>query len=199
MERLLKLLEHELNHLPDGPGLAELLEASELMRFANGDVIIRSGRVVRDVFIVNTGIVRFADVADDRDRTFGFALPGSIFTSKYSFVMNQPSYYQVTACCDTTVVRIDYDTFWTYVRRYPALAIWMLEYAYGEMFFQEYKNSKVFNGTAKERFVRQLADRPEIINTVPQKFIASYLGITPEYYCQIKREYLRGKLGGCRK
>lgn len=199
MDHLLQLLERELGHLPQGDGLLELLDASELKKFSTNDIIIKSGRVVRDVFIVNTGIVRFADVTDDKDRTFGFALPGSIFSSKYSFVMNRPSYYQVTACCDTSVIQIPYNIFWAHVKRYPALAIWLLEYAYGEMFFQEYKNSQVFNGTAKERFIRQLGDRPEIINSVPQKYIASYLGITPEYYCQIKRDYLLGRLPGIKK
>lgn len=194
MEQLLKLLEKELGYLPDGPGLRELLQSGERIKCYTGDILIEPGDINPDIYIVKSGILRFVDMNGVKERTFAFALPGSIVMSKYSFVMHKPSYYQVMTCCPTTVVRIPYDKFWECVNTYPSLAIWMLHYAYGELYYQEYKNSEVFNGTAKERFVRQLADRPEILSKVPQKIIASYLGIAPEYYCSIKREYLMGNI-----
>lgn len=67
----------------------------------------------------------------------------------------------------------------------------MLHYAYGELFFQEYKNASVINGSARERYKKMLGDRPYIIEKVPQRIIASYLGITPEYFSKLKREYLK--------
>lgn len=48
----------------------------------------------------------------------------------------------------------------------------------------------ITNGDAKERFMTILNDRPEIIQLVPQKIIASYLGMTPEYYSYIKRKVM---------
>lgn len=199
MEKLLELLKNEMGHLPDGPGMTELLSAGTLVSYPAGGILIDTGRVNRDVFIVADGIVRFVDMNGDKERTFAFAMPGTVFMSKYSFVMGKPSYYQVMACCESHVLQIPYDSYWDCVSRYPALALWMLQYAHGELYYQEYKNSEVFNGTAKERFVRQLADRPEILTRVPQKIIASYLGISPEYYCAIKREYFTGKMSKIKK
>lgn len=193
MKQLLQLLEKELGHLPEGPGMDQLLAAGQLVEYRAHDILIEAGDVNRDVFIVNSGIIRFVDMDGRKERTFAFALPGTIFMSKYSFVMDKPSYYQISACCECSVLRISYKDFWDCIDRYPSLAKWMLQYAYGELFFQEYKNSEVFNGTAKERFVRLLVDRPEILIKVPQKIIASYLGVTPEYYCVVKRNWLKKK------
>lgn len=190
MEQLLKLLEKELGYLPESAGLKELLQAGERIKCYTGDILIEPGEVNPDIFIVKSGILRFVDMNGVKERTYAFALPGNIVTSKYSFVKHQPSYYQVMTCVPSTVIRIPHAIFWEKVEQYPDLALWMLKYAFNELYLQEYKNCEVFNGTAKERFMRQLKDRPDILAKVPQKIIASYLGIAPEYYCSIKREYL---------
>ena len=65
----------------------------------------------------------------------------------------------------------------------------MLRYAYGELFYQKQKNPAVQNGSARERYQNMFGDRPEIIEKVPQKIIASYLGVTPEYFSRLKKEY----------
>jgi len=49
----------------------------------------------------------------------------------------------------------------------------------------------VHNGTAADRYRRMLADRPEITDRVPQKMVASYLGVTPEYLSKLKRDYFK--------
>lgn len=56
------------------------------------------------MYIVKEGILRLTDMNGDRERTFAFGLPGTVFVSKYSFVRQLPSYYQVEACCDSVVL-----------------------------------------------------------------------------------------------
>ena len=65
-------------------------------------------------------------------------------------------------------------------------AKWSLHIAQEELFYQERKNM-VINGNAKERFDAMIKNRPEIMRHVQQKIIASYLGITPQYLCRLKR------------
>ncbi len=190
-DKLKQLLHDELGYLPEGEGIDAMLQRGELQTFQAGDVVIEMDRYCPDVFIVRDGIVRFTDMDSMRERTFAFALPGTIFMSKHSFVMHRPSYYSVEACCETQLLRISHSDFWDLVGKYHELALYMLHYAYGEMFFQEHKNASVINGSARERYKKMLGDRPYIIEKVPQRIIASYLGITPEYFSKLKREYLK--------
>jgi CRP-like cAMP-binding protein len=191
-EKLKLLLKDELGFLPNGEAMDRLLERGNMEHFTRGDIIIEKGRKCADIFIMADGIIRFVDYDGDRERTFAFALPGTIFMSKHSFAMNLPSYYQVEACCETALLRIRKDDFWEVLGENRDLAIWMLHYAYGELFFQEHKNAVVHNGSAADRYRSMLGDRPMIIEKVPQKIIASYLGVTPEYLSRLKREYLHG-------
>lgn len=189
-EILKKLLHDELGYLPSGEGIDAMFERGQLEKFQAGECVIEMNKYCPDVFIVRDGIVRFTDMDSVRERTFAFALPGTIFMSKHSFVMGQPSYYSVEACCETELLRIRNNDYWDLVEQYHELTLYMLHYAYGELYFQEYKNATVINGTARERYKKMLSDRPYIIEKVPQRIIASYLGITPEYFSKLKREYL---------
>ena len=67
-------------------------------------------------------------------------------------------------------------------------AIWMFHLMMEELFYQEKKNSSVANGPAKDRFETLYRHRPDIIEKVQQKDIASYLGGSPEYLCRFKRK-----------
>lgn len=104
--------------------------------------------------------------------------------------MQLPSYYQVEACCDAELLVISRDDFWSVAEQSHELALWLLRYAHGELFYQEYKNAAIHNGTAAERYRKMMNDRPSIIENVSQKIIASYLGVTPEYLSKLKHEFL---------
>lgn len=192
-EKLKSLLKDELGHLPDDDGLDELFSRGDMLTLSRGDIVIGEGTRCTDVYVVEEGIVRFVDMNGDRERTFSFGLPGTMFFSKHSFVMNMESYYRVEACCHTRLMRVSKGDFWEVVTRHHDLAMWMLQYAYGELFFQEYKNAVVHNGNAAERYRRMIGDRPEIIEKVLQKIIASYLGVTPEYLSKLKRDFLKSR------
>lgn len=188
-DELKQLLEQELGYLP-GCSIDLLLSKGVIKHYHKGGVIIECGKLCDDVFIIKEGIMRFVDMNGDRERTFAFALPGTLFFSKHSFVMSLPSYYQVEACCECELLVISRRDFWQAAEESHELALWLLHYAHGELFYQEYKNSAVHNGTAAERYRKMIADRPAIIKTVSQKIIASYLGVTPEYLSKLKREFL---------
>lgn len=190
-EKLKVLLKNELGYLPANDAIDILIDFGHEVSYSRGDVMIGVGEMVPDVFIVEEGIVRFVDMNGDRERTFGFALAGTVFMSKHSFVMDLPSYYQVEACCESEVLVIKRDDFRRAINESKDLALWMLDYAYGELFYQEHKNKAIHNGTAAERYRSIYADRPEILEKVPQKIIASYLGVTPEYLSKLKRESLK--------
>ncbi|MDE7421528.1 MAG: Crp/Fnr family transcriptional regulator [Muribaculaceae bacterium] len=192
LEEMRALLKKEVGFLPSGPGLDQLLTRAEWLRVDAKYVVIEMGKTCPDVYILKDGIIRVWDFDGEKERTFGFGLPGTIFESKHSFVMHGPSYYQVETCCPSTILRIPEKEFWKTVENDNSFAIFMLHNAYGELYSHEFKESTINNGTARERFEAMLKYRPVILEKVPQKIIASYLGITSEYFSVLKRRFLTG-------
>ncbi|MBD5278062.1 MAG: Crp/Fnr family transcriptional regulator [Bacteroides sp.] len=193
IEAMKRLLHEEVGHLPEGSGLDRLLRNAEWLEVDAKYVVIEMGKTCPDVFMVRDGIIRVWDFDGEKERTFGFGLPGTIFESKHSFVMHGPSYYQVETCCPSVILRIPEREFWDAVASDHSFAIFMLHNAYGELYSHEFKESTINNGTARERFEAMLRYRPVILEKVPQKVIASYLGITSEYFSVLKRRSLKGR------
>ena len=190
IEEMKLLLKEEVGFLPSGPGLDQLLASAEWLRVDDKYVVIEMGKTCPDIYILKDGIIRVWDFDGAKQRTFGFGLPGTIFESKHSFVMHGPSYYQVETCCPSTILRIKENDFWHTVEEDPSFAVFMLHNAYGELYSHEFKESTINNGTAKERFEAMIKYRPVILEKVSQKIIASYLGITSEYFSVLKRRLL---------
>ncbi len=185
IDEMKRLLKEEVGFLPESPGLDYALSNAEWKKVDAKYVIIEMGKTCPDVFIVKDGIIRVWDFDGVKERTFGFGLPGTIFESKHSFVMHGPSYYQVETCCPSTILRIPEKEFWKTVAEDHSFAIFMLHNAYGELYSHEFKESTINNGTARERFEAMLKYRPIILEKVPQKIIASYLGITSAYFSDL--------------
>lgn len=191
--RLKELLRQELGDLPGDDSIDAFLQDGKYRQFRKGEHVISMHSRCSDVLIILDGIVRFVDIDRGSERTISFGMPGTILMSRHSFVMDLPSYYTVEACTQSCLWCTSRENFWKSLKKYPDLCMWMLRYAYAELYYQEYRNANIHNGDARERYRNLIVDRPQIIRNVPQNIIASYLGITPEYLSKLKSEYCREK------
>lgn len=187
MRELKKLLLKECDYEPKEETLDQMLAATEVMNLGSDIEIVSTGEVVRDLFIVKSGIIRSVDMDGDKERTLGFGTAGSIFTSKHSFVKGLPSYYTFETCCPSVIMRLPYAAYRQLLQSNSDFAMWMLHYANEELFLNEVRNSQVSNGSAKERYFALCKARPEILRMVKQRIIASYLRVTPEYLCRLRK------------
>jgi len=191
MDELKKLLNKECDRTLNDEEWDALFALSRERVLKKGEVLIGAGEVNPDIYIVKEGIVRGVDFNGDRERTFCFGLPGTIFNSRFSFYRQLPSYYQIEACCPSVVLQIPRDEYIALTDRNHAFAVWALHYAWYEQFLEEDRESTVHNGKAEERYLYMLKTRPQIVSGVSQQILASYLGISPEYLCRIKARILQ--------
>lgn len=68
-------------------------------------------------------------------------------------------------------------------------ACWMFDLAMGQFYTSE-KKLKYIKGDARERIIAVLKYRPEILEYVSARTLASYIGVTEAYFCRIKKEIL---------
>lgn len=192
LQSIIHLLGNECDYPIRKAIISEFVRGGKPVKLSSGKALINAGQFDDNIYVVAEGIIRFSDMNGETERTFAFGQPGTMFVSKHSFVKGRPSYYQIEACCPTQLLRIPAAHYWKLVETYHEFAIWALHMAQEELFYQEVKHS-VINGDAKERFNSLVKNRPEIMGLVQQKIIASYLGVTPQYYCRLKREAQLGK------
>ena len=162
--------------------------------FKKNAVLLREGEVCRKLFFVAKGIVRFSKFSEGEDRTYAFRVEGTFCLELESFLQKVPSKSTITAIEPTTVLTITYEN----------LQIFYNELRYGDRFgrrvteqafIQVVNLLTTFNsGSPEQRFIRFTMNHKPFIQRIPQYYIASHIGVTPQALCRIKKKLLRKNL-----
>lgn len=151
-----------------------------------GEVLIYGGAKDDSIYFVKEGIMCYRYFDGCKEKTHVFAMPGTMMVSWHSYYMNLPSFYHIEACCDSLVLKLSKNDFDALIDRYHVFAKWISRMLFCQMYFFEMKTS-VIQGSAKERFISLIKNRPEIMEKVQLKIIAEYLGITQSYLSRLKK------------
>ncbi|MGN1264686.1 MAG: Crp/Fnr family transcriptional regulator [Muribaculaceae bacterium] len=190
IQKMKELLADEcLYHLSDNI-MTDFLNQMDIRYYRNKQVLIEEGDIESDIYIVKEGILAEVYLDGVNERCWAFGLPGSMLISSPGYYMNKPTFFRVVACGDTEVLHLSKQCFDHFIEKSHEFAKWALSMARCQIYFFEYKNI-VINGSAAERFTSLAKNRPEIIKNVPNKLIASYLGITQQYLSKLKRKLLK--------
>lgn len=153
--------------------------------------LTNAGEIENYVYFIDKGIVRFfinkTVKSEVKEITFSFTSENS-FTSAYdSFVTRKPSVYSIQTLKKATVYRIHYDDMQelynktqegNYLGRISAEKLYVKK-AEREIDFLLY--------SAEERYLNLMETFPEYILQIPLKYIASYLGVTPQALSRIRK------------
>lgn len=190
METLRKLLHAECGYRMQEETMDSFVALMDEMELKRGKPLIHYGDTDNHVYIVRQGILQHLYFDGFNERTFSFALPGTLLISYHSFCKGAPSFSQYEACCDSVVMKIPKAKFMDLAHRSHDFAEWMMSMSLEQLFYHEKKRA-IMNGTARERFEALVENRPEIIENVSYKIIASYIGITPSYLSTLKKQFAR--------
>ena len=165
-----------------------LLSSLESRLLKAGDVIARSGEQSQHFIFVNMGcLMTYFTDSDGVERVLQFATASWWTGDLDSFSRHTKSCYTTRAIIDTEVFLISPTAFETLLEKVPKLE------KYFRILFQ---NSLVAHGrriteinsySAEERYESFRQRYPTLEQFVPQKYIASYLGVTPEFLSKVRR------------
>jgi CRP/FNR family transcriptional regulator, anaerobic regulatory protein len=157
-----------------------------------GEFILRAGEVCNHVTFLNKGFVRVYNIVNEEEVTVNFGFDGNYVTDYTSFVSRQSSLDNIVAMEDLEILQLNYADMQAAYEKYP---VWQkfgrLIAEYILIFATERSRSFLFL-TPEERYLKLIKDRPKVIAHVPLKYIASYLGITPEALSRIRKRMAEG-------
>jgi CRP-like cAMP-binding protein len=188
METLRKLLDAECNYRMKEETMDHFLGMMTEKEYKRGESVINYGELDTNIYVVKEGIMRVAYFDGFKEKTFGFGLPGTIFMSYYSYLQNELSYCKYEAACDSVFMKIPKSKFSEFIRQSHDFAQWMLSMSLTALLFHE-KKLGIVNGDAKERLEALIENRPEIIEKVNSKILASYIGITQSDLSTLKKQF----------
>jgi len=154
-----------------------LQEIVRTEKYSKNDVIQQVGNRCKTLYFVTDGIARIFYFKDGNDITEHFAFGGNIIIRAESLFTEQPSQKGIQALTDLSIVAINAQELFKLFEKFHDV-----ERLFNKIFIQEYiattkRVESLQFKSAKERY-EELLTQTTLVNQIPLKYIASYLGIT---------------------
>jgi CRP-like cAMP-binding protein len=154
-------------------------ELSELVWFKKKEIILEEGQIENYISYTIQGSVVYLINCQGMEICKGFSIDNSYSTSYHSFLKRTPSDFRTQALEDTLVERIHYD----HIQKAYALSDEAQRHGRlmaESLYIEESKRViSLISQSAEERYNDLVQNKPQLAQRVPQKYLASYLGITP--------------------
>ncbi len=159
-----------------------------------GQILLNRGDIATKTYFVRKGLLRSYTIDEKgKEHIFMFAPEDWVITDMVSQIYNIPSDLYIDALEETEVEILDNDTFEKINKAQPSSTSTEVERLMKRAAVLQKRVLLLMSATAKERYEDFIKTYPNIVQRVPQKMIASYLGITPEALSKIRGEITRNK------
>ncbi len=162
-----------------------LIDCGHIVSLKAGQPLVKVGDVNPDFYILIDGIIRSWYVLDNVEVTTAFGIAGTQILNYASYTAGQPSESNSEACTKCKLMRVPKEDYDRMLHTSLEFCNWRLRLAYDQFYFTEMRN-QVIKGDARQRYAALLQSRPEIVQKVTLKIIATYLGITPQYLSHLR-------------
>lgn len=180
-------MESFLDLFPQGKLPVEALQAltARIMtrRVAKGEVLLRKGDKVRKHYFVKTGLLRSYTLDEHgKEHIFMFAPEGWIISDSGWQIPGKEADLYIDAI-ENSEVEVLEDDLLASTGLFTEEAIEKLA---NRIYVLQKRIILLMSASLRERYLDFLATYPAIVQRVPQRMIASYLGVTPEALSKLR-------------
>jgi len=149
-------------------------------------ILLEQGNIADRIYFIEKGCVRQYIIKDGVEITIQFFMEGDFVSSAESFKNDIPSQLYIESIEKTHLFYITKSKFRTIVKQNPLLKAQIDNHIFNQfVHFQHLFLSRLMY-SPQERYECLLKDKPEFIQRIPSKYIASFLGITPVSLSRIR-------------
>ncbi|MEN7551496.1 Crp/Fnr family transcriptional regulator [Rapidithrix thailandica] len=154
--------------------------------------LIKEGQYCNEVFFVKRGMLRVYYSDNNGDEITCYFSRNNEFISSYtSFLTQTPTKENIQALEDCKLFSINRANLEDLSQEIPKIQIFRRVIAENLFIAMERRISMLQSATAQERYERIIKENPKYILNIPQQYIASFLGITPQHLSRLRKKITR--------
>ena len=150
------------------------------------DYLLRAGNNCKDLVFVQKGCLRLYYLADGIEVSVWFSFQHSSAIEIYSFISQKPSNYFLQATEDSEILYLPKHELDKLYHTHPKMQEMMRKFWEEVVLNLIDRFTALQRDSAEERY-RDLLSKPAFLQTIPQKYLASFIGVTPTSLSRIRK------------
>jgi CRP-like cAMP-binding protein len=190
MESLIRAIKECIHLSPEEDNIiSELFTELDLRA---GDYFLEEGKICRHVAFIHKGLLRYYINDNGNERTMFFSRENEFVCNYLSFLPQRPSDKSIQALEDSRLYIISYENlqrFYSNVREGEKFGRLAIEQVFLSAIQQL---DSLYTDPPALRYQQFLTAYPDLVQRIPQYYIASYVGIKPQSLSRIRKRIAGG-------
>lgn len=178
--------------------LETLAAAHEPIRVSKGTILLKEAKIANEYYILETGLIKaFVRNYNNDEITTEYFTSNELVIAPASLFQRIPSQETLESVTDAVLWKIGFEAFQQLYHALPGFREWGRVWFSQQLFAVKQRSLDMVTQSATSRYLKLVQQKPEIVQQVPLKQIASYLGVTDTSLSRIRKEIVKtGSVAG---
>jgi CRP-like cAMP-binding protein len=159
------------------------------VRVKRRQFLLHRGEVCRHAYFVLEGCLRGYSIdGNGFEHILNFAPKGWWMSDMHSYITQEPGFLNIEALEDTEVLQLSKERQESLLAEVPKFERYYRIITENSLVSYQLRTLDNLSLTAQDRYLNFCKRYPSLINSIPQKYIASYIGVTPEFLSKMRKE-----------
>ncbi|MDR2122121.1 MAG: Crp/Fnr family transcriptional regulator [Flavobacteriaceae bacterium] len=153
------------------------------------EFLLKQGEIEDSYYFVISGCLRsYINDKKGMEQVLQFSSQGWWIADNESILLGKPTKFNIVAAVDSEILILSKPAKEESTKKFPKFAKYYNESLERSVIFLRNRLNEILNSSAEERYMDFCKKFPELKNLVSQKHIASYIGVTPEFFSAMKKK-----------
>ncbi|KIO52990.1 Crp/Fnr family transcriptional regulator [Flavobacterium hibernum] len=190
MELILENIAKHVSLTPEEQ--AHFLSKTETHTYKAKTILLSAGEVCKHSYFVNSGILRSFNINDNIvEHVLSFACEGWWMSDMYSYFSQKPGQLFIEVLEEAEIVSLSKENQEQLFHDIPKLERFFRILIENSLVANQQRLMDNLSLPAEERFEKFTRKYGTLVHKVPQKQIASFIGVTPEFFSKMKARLLK--------
>jgi CRP/FNR family transcriptional regulator, anaerobic regulatory protein len=160
-------------------------------KISKGDYYLRENQICRKISFIKVGLFRLYNNFNGIEKNIHFFSEGEFVSDYFSFLLQTPSVRPIQALEDSILLSINKEKLfelYTKSEKWERVGRILAETAF---LTAVVTTDRLLQANYEERVKIFITETPKLVQRVPQFMLASYLNMTPETLCRVKKRIYR--------
>jgi CRP-like cAMP-binding protein len=170
--------------------LEDIINVFKSKVIKKNDYLLKQGEICKDLVFVQRGCLRLYYLKDDIEVSVWFAFQQSSAIEIYSFISENPSNYFLQAIEESEVLYLSKRELNKLYQYQPKMQEMMRNFWEDVILNLINRFTALQKDSAEKRYLDLLNKQPDYLETIPQKYLASFIGVTPTSLSRIRKKII---------